>query len=73
MGRQHPSEVSGSFLSENLIKIFLQNNESSDFLLEKFNIVIVPMTNPDGVIYGNSRSNLAGYDLNRHWGADPIK
>lgn len=31
------------------------------------------MLNPDGVIYGNSRSNLAGYDLNRHWGGDAIK
>lgn len=25
------------------------------------------MVNPDGVILGNSRCNLAGYDLNRCW------
>lgn len=31
------------------------------------------MVNPDGVIYGNSRSNLSGFDLNRHWGPDAIK
>lgn len=31
------------------------------------------MVNPDGVIYGNSRSNFAGLDLNRHWGVDIIK
>jgi murein tripeptide amidase MpaA len=31
------------------------------------------MANPDGVIYGNSRCNFAGYDLNRHWGNDVIK
>lgn len=36
-------------------------------------MVFIPMLNPDGVIYGNSRSNLAGYDLNRHWGCDAIK
>jgi len=25
------------------------------------------MVNPDGVIHGSSRCNLAGLDLNRHW------
>jgi hypothetical protein len=25
------------------------------------------MVNPDGVILGNSRCNIAGYDLNRSW------
>ncbi len=25
------------------------------------------MLNPDGVIIGNTRCNLAGYDLNRVW------
>jgi len=26
------------------------------------------MINPDGVIIGNSRSSVGGYDLNRWWG-----
>jgi murein tripeptide amidase MpaA len=26
---------------------------------------IIPMMNPDGVICGNYRTNLAGFDLNR--------
>lgn len=26
------------------------------------------MINPDGVVLGNSRSSLAGVDLNRRWG-----
>jgi murein tripeptide amidase MpaA len=25
------------------------------------------MVNPDGVILGNSRCNINGYDLNRQW------
>jgi murein tripeptide amidase MpaA len=25
------------------------------------------MANPDGVIHGNSRTNLKGYDINRCW------
>ncbi len=28
------------------------------------------MVNPDGVIYGNFRTNLSGFDLNRQW-AEP--
>jgi murein tripeptide amidase MpaA len=31
------------------------------------------MANPDGVIHGNSRCNLAGLDLNRHWMKSLIK
>lgn len=31
------------------------------------------MVNPDGVIYGNSRCNLAGLDLNRQWMIDQVK
>lgn len=25
------------------------------------------MVNPDGVIHGNSRTNMTGYDINRSW------
>jgi len=25
------------------------------------------MLNPDGVIHGNYRSNISGYDLNKKW------
>ena len=25
------------------------------------------MVNPDGVIHGNSRTNIKGYDINRCW------
>ena len=28
---------------------------------------VVPMLNPDGVIYGNNRCSLSGVDLNRQW------
>ena len=31
------------------------------------------MINPDGVIIGNSRCNLYGYDLNRQWKNPSLK
>jgi murein tripeptide amidase MpaA len=36
-------------------------------LCETFTFFIFPMVNPDGVIHGNSRTNLMGYDINRSW------
>ncbi len=34
-------------------------------LRDKYVFKIVPMLNPDGVITGNYRCSLGGYDLNR--------
>jgi len=36
-------------------------------LRDKYVFKIVPMLNPDGVIVGNYRCSLGGYDLNRQW------
>lgn len=41
-------------------------------LRDQYVFKIVPMLNPDGVIYGNYRCSLIGYDLNRKW-AQPNK
>lgn len=35
-----------------------------------FIIYVIPMLNIEGVVHGNQRTNLAGYDLNRRW-AEP--
>jgi murein tripeptide amidase MpaA len=37
-----------------------------------YNFVIIPMANPDGVIHGNSRTNIKGYDINRLWETNKI-
>lgn len=38
-----------------------------DFLLKNFVIYVIPMVNPDGVVFGHYRCNLMGKDLNRKW------
>ena len=32
--------------------------------------VLVPMLNPDGVLMGNNRTGILGFDFNRHWYVD---
>ena len=42
-------------------------NKEANYLRENYIIKIIPMINVDGVICGNSRTSLAGCDLNRRW------
>ena len=56
----------------NIIKELSINFKKYESLLA-YNIVkLIPMVNPDGVVIGNSRSSLAGVDLNRRW-SNPSK
>jgi murein tripeptide amidase MpaA len=48
-------------LIENLIKYHRKNTAI------KIRYLIVPMLNPDGVIYGNFRCDFTGVDCNRVW------
>jgi len=66
--RQHPGETPASFLMQGAME-FLSNpdNEEAAFLRDRFEFKIIPMMNPDGVIYGNYRCSLSGVDLNRQW------
>ena len=52
---------------EGSLKILLSGSDLANELLKHFVFKVVPMLNPDGVIYGNFRTNLAGFDLNRQW------
>ena len=63
IARQHPGETVGSWLMEGFIKK-LENSSSSYCWL------VIPMLNIDGVMLGNNRTGLLGYDFNRNWNAD---
>ena len=64
ISRQHPGETVGSWLMEGFLNK-LKMTENSDI-----SWLIVPMINIDGVLLGNNRTGLLGYDFNRHWNAD---
>jgi len=67
MARQHPGETQGSFVCEGVIDKFNSITREGEFLRKNYIIYVIPMINPDGVIFGHYRTNLAGYDLNRKW------
>lgn len=67
MARQHPGETPASFICEGLIDYFLSKDKESEFMRRHYEILIIPMVNPDGVCAGNYRTNLYGFDLNRRW------
>jgi len=52
---------------QGLINFLLSDTPEARLLRRHYVFRIVPMLNPDGVIYGNYRCNLLGYDLNRQW------
>lgn len=66
-GRQHPPEVTGGLASQYFIETLLEESELAKNFRDKFDILIYPLVNPDGVDNGHWRHNGAGIDLNRDW------
>lgn len=54
-----------SYVMHGVIDFLVSENKEAIILRNKYIFKIVPMVNPDGVIYGNFRCNLSGADLNR--------
>lgn len=65
--RVHPGESNSSYIIEGIIDYLVGSEKGALTLRDKFVFKIVPMLNPDGVIVGNYRCSLSGYDLNRQW------
>ena len=65
--RVHPGESPASWMMKGFIDYLLSDQKDAIFLRSTYVIFIIPMLNPDGVILGNYRCNLAGVDLNRQW------
>ena len=59
--RVHPGETNASYMCRGLMKALSANSKSTKELLQKNIIKIVPMLNPDGVVFGNFRTSKAIY------------
>ena len=65
--RQHPGETIGTHTILGCLEFLLGDSDEAKILREIYNFQIIPILNPDGVVVGNSRTSLAGCDLNRRW------
>ena len=52
-------------MMKGIIEFLTGRSKEAETLRNAFVFKVIPMLNPDGVIYGNYRCGLAGVDLNR--------
>jgi len=68
LGRQHPPEVTGTYALEPFVAELARILMSDSALAREYQVIAVPLLNPDGVERGHWRANRGGVDLNRDWG-----
>jgi cytosolic carboxypeptidase protein 2/3 len=66
-GRVHPGETPASWMMKGMLDFLTSTSPGAKLLRQSFVIFVVPILNPDGVLFGNNRCSLAGVDLNRQW------
>lgn len=65
--RVHPGESSASWAMEGMLKFLTSSHPDAQMLRSHFQIVLVPMLNPDGVEEGLYRLDTRGHNLNRYY------
>ncbi len=68
VGRQHPPEVTGSLNLFPFLETVLADSALARQFRARYQLIIYPFLNPDGVALGHWRHNTGGVDLNRDWG-----
>ena len=66
-GRVHTSETPGTWHLERMIDQLVADTPYAHALRENAIYYILPFTNPDGVVEGNSRSNANGVNMEVNW------
>jgi cytosolic carboxypeptidase protein 2/3 len=56
-----------SHMLKGALDFIVEDSKEASKLRNAAVVKCIPMLNPDGVVCGNSRCNLAGLDLNRQW------
>lgn len=67
--RQHPPEVTGYLAMQAFVETICDNTTQAAKFRDLYEIHVIPMLNPDGVVHGHWRHSAAGIDLNRDWEA----
>lgn len=67
MSRQHPPETTGQLAFLHFVERLLEKDQLTEKFKQKYQVLLFPMQNPDGVDLGHWRHNAGGIDLNRDW------
>ncbi len=67
LSRQHPPEVTGYMAMQEFVRTVTGKSALAQKFRTVYELVVIPMMNPDGVDEGNWRHSAAGVDLNRDW------
>lgn len=67
IGRQHPPEITGALAMLHFTNWLFSDDELANRFRARFNILVAPNMNPDGVQAGNWRHTSTGLDMNRDW------
>ncbi len=67
ISRQHPPEVTGYLAMQAFVETIAGDSKLARRFRRKFETIVLPMINPDGVANGHWRHNTGGIDLNRDW------
>jgi len=68
VGRQHPPEITGALAMFPFVETISGDSDLAKRFRARFETIVVPILNPDGVMRGHWRHNTGGVDLNRDWG-----
>ena len=76
LGRAHPPEVPGAIAMQEFVRALASTKVESCLqgltprcrFFQRNNFLVIPLLNPDGVVFGHWRHNLGSTDLNRDWG-----
>lgn len=66
LSRQHPPEVTGFLCLQAFLDGLLEHPRRDEFLA-KYQLMVYPLLNPDGVDLGHWRHTAGGIDSNRDW------
>ena len=69
--RTHPSEVQGTWVTNEVIRILLSGSPTAKLLRAGCVFNIVPMFNPDGVELARARENANNVDIESNWNTTP--
>jgi len=71
--RTHPGEVQSWWVTREIIKILLAEDDFSRSVRDSCVFYIIPMYNPDGVELGYPRENANGIDIESNWNKYPLQ